>query len=158
MSIALRIRAVLAARVADIRAVGGYATDMGLHVLDSRADPAPADLAIGPAVSVRLGTEEAMERQGGQLRLSREVHVFGWSLAGDDPEATAEALLADIKRAVLRPAEPALTDATGRIGQQLEYARADLLLPDPGEALVTVDVTFTARYFEAYGNPAAAAA
>lgn len=158
MSIALRIRAVLAGRVADIRAADGYATDMGLCVLDSRAEPAAADLVLGPAVSVRLGSEEAVERLGGQLRLSREVRVIGWSLASDDPEATAEALLSDIKRAVLRPAEPALTDAAGRIGQQMEYARADLDLPEPGEALLTVEATFTARYFEAYGNPAAAAA
>ena len=158
MSVGLRIRAALALRLQVIRIAAGYATDAGLRVLDTRAEPAPADLALGPAVSVRLGSEEAVERSGGQLRLLREVQVIGWSLGGDDPEAAAEALLADIKRAVLRADEPALTDTGGRIGQQVEYASAEWDLPAPGEAVVTVEALFHVRYFEGYGNPAAAAA
>lgn len=158
LSIGLRIRSALAARLADIRVSAGYATDMGRRVLDGRAEPSSFDLATGPAVSVRIGTEEMIERSGNQLRLTRETHVIGWSLSGDDMQATAEGLLADIKRAVLHPRADVLTDADGRIGQRIEYVRAEIDTPEAGGDIVIVDATFAVRYFEAYGNPAAAAA
>ena len=152
-SVARRARQAVALRLHDIRTLAGYNTDMGLYVSTGRIAPTADALSVGPAVTVYTPSEEFIEPSGNQQRIALSITVEAFAAYLDDPDTVADDLLADLKTALLRAAQPALTDAEGPIGQRLAYVSADIDLPDPGEQMVMVTVTLRCPYFELYGSP-----
>lgn len=167
MTIAGQIRAALAARLADATIANGYATDLGLHVFSGRPLLAGQDLDTGPSVALTTPKESIRDRSGNQQRIALDVEVQAAAradlpLPADVPTPTspadvADALLGDIKRAVLRDTQLRIETVGAALSMRLEYIEADLDLPDSGEALVSVTVRFGCTYFEKYGDPAATA-
>lgn len=154
MSVAGRARRAVVERLRAIRAVDGYYTDMGLAVIAGRTSLGPADLAVTPVVAVYTPAEEFIDLSGDQHRIGLTITVEAFAVYDQDADTVADDLLSDLKTALLRAEQPALADATGPIGQRLEYVSAGIDLPDPGERLVMVTVTLRCRYFERYGAPA----
>ena len=148
-----RIRDVLVSRLETIRQSAGFNTDLGLNVARGRVAYSRADLEFGPAVNLSTPGEELIDITGLQHRIGLQISIEAFSLYADDPDATADALLADIKDAVLSADEPRLTDDAGPLGQKLEYLSAATDLPDPGELIVQVTAQLRCRYFERYGAP-----
>jgi hypothetical protein len=153
-SVARRARQAVALRLQDIRTLAGYYTDMGLYVHTGRVSFTAEALSVGPAVTVYTPTEEFVDLSGNQHRIALSITVEAFAAYTDDPDTVADDLLADLKTALLREAQPALTDAAGPIGQRLAYVSADIDLPDPGEQMVMVTVLLRCHYFERYGAPA----
>lgn len=160
MSVAARIRTVVATRAQAIRQADGYATDMGLRVLRGISPLAvsAADLDIGPVLVVGAdpdGQERAVQRVGAQLHNDLRLMATALQLTGDAiPQDVADVLLADLKRALLVDPHQGLRDAAGvLLGGPLEYAGSSFDLPGPGEAIVTVEMTLSCRYAEGYGTP-----
>lgn len=152
-AIPARIRDVLVARLQTIRQIAGFNTDLGLAVYRGRGAYALQDLATGPAVNLYATGEEFHAAMGNQQRLALNITVEAFSAFDPDADAVADELLADIKAAVLSAAQPTLTDATGPLGQRLEYVSSAVDLPNPGEQMVSVAVTLRVPYFERYGAP-----
>lgn len=148
-----RIRAALATRLQTIRQSAGFNTDMGLAVYRGRGAYTLQDLETGPALNLYSAGEEFVDRSANQQRLALTVTIEAFSAYTDDADGVADLLLADIKAAVLSADQPTLTDATGPLGQRLEYVSAAVDLPDPGQQMVMVTVTLRIPYFELYGSP-----
>jgi len=111
------------------------------------------DLATGPAVNLYTSGEEYLDASGNQQRQVLAITVEAFSTFDADADAVADALLADIKAAVLRADQPTLTDAAGPLGQRLQYVTSSVDLPDPGERMVCLTVNLRCPYFERYGAP-----
>lgn len=163
MTIAGHVKAALFARLQEATLDNGYATDMGLHAHRGLVRSAEQDLDTGPAVVLTTPEENVRDRSGHQQRITLMIEVVAAARADtplpDDiaapvhPADVADALLGDIKRALLRDTELRIPGPAGTLTQQLEYVSSRAAMPDPGEQLVTVAAVFRCAYFERYGSP-----
>ena len=159
MTIAGRIKAALFARLEQATVANGYATNMGLQAHRGRLVFAAQDLASGPRVGIGppadLPEEASLQRSGSKLRHEMRLLVVAHALDdGAHPMDTADALLADIKKALLLPNVPSVVHDGQQVAEALEYQWAAPEMPGPGEQIVRVVVLFSCRYSEIYGNPA----
>lgn len=168
MTIAGLVRAALAARLVDATVANGYTTDMGLHVHPGRPLLASQDLDTGAAVAITTPSETMRDRTPGlQQRIALDIEVeaaarMDLPLPPDvptpvTPADVADALLGDLKRALLRAEQLRIEDAGATLTMRVEYVSAEVDLPAAGEGIVTVTARFGCTYFERYGNPAATA-
>jgi hypothetical protein len=161
----LNLRAVnaLIARLQGITVAGGYNTNAGARVFHGRRNLEKAQL---PAIVVFEGDETAVNSPGtsgappdgttDSMLVSLTLVVEGYAVAEPTAEGPALSLLkADIKKAALVYDAPSLADVDGLIGK-LAYSGANPLLRPDGSAVEGVQIQFTARLIEGYGNPYAA--
>ena len=158
-SIAKRITLALTAMLQSIVAADGYHTDAGLRVYRGRAVMGPDDLAEGPLVVIgptpERDSEDPVDQQPQKLRheLRLTVTAVMRPESEADPLDTAHNLLADLKRALLRPDTPRPVLAGEVLGEEIRYAGATLTVPEPGEQIVSAAVHLTVRYSERRGDP-----
>lgn len=158
-TIAARIKAVVFERLQQATVANGYATNMGLQVHRGRLAFAAQDLADGPRVGFGPpdGDQEetSVGRTGRKLRHELRLMVAAQDLdASAHPMDTADALLGDIKRALLRPDAQPIVHNGQPLTETLEYLWAAPEMPGPGEQMVRVAALFSCRYSEIYGDPA----
>lgn len=146
-------------RAQAIRVANGYATDMGLRVLYgvSPQTLSPADLEIGPVLIIGPSPDDqetAVQRVGRKLRNDLRVAATALQVMGDEnPLDMADALLADLKAALLSADDAPLRAGDVLLSEAPEYAASRYDLPAPGEQLVTVEMILSCRYAETYGRP-----
>jgi len=154
-TIAARIRAAAAARIAQILPANGYATSMGQRLYHGRMHFAQADLAAGPIAVLHM-PEEATAGDDAescyQVDTSIIVEAHALPADRDHPALTADILLGDIKRAMLRRDDPRLTDPAV-LTDSVRYLRSSQAMPEPGQLAVSVLAEFGVRYSEIYGSP-----
>jgi hypothetical protein len=142
-----RIVAVLRGRLEEIKAAGGYRSDLGDHVYVGRVELAPDDEL--PAATLLPGTPTATA-QGRQINLQWPMTVQALTTADpDDPLGPAEVLLADLKQALFRPADTTL----GGLAVDALYIGESLLDRDEGGQRVGAQVQLAVNYIETYGDP-----
>lgn len=152
-TVAQRVLAALADRLAAIRTADGYNTDAGQHVFQGRIYlDEDTDL---PALSIIENLEQPTTAQvdGPLVRESTPYQVQGL-IACDtrDPLLAGHQLLADIKRAVLRnPAGPEFEELLP--GASLEYTGRQVFQRLESSRFVEVHVLLTITHCEQYGDP-----
>jgi hypothetical protein len=158
-TIAARIKSVLFERLQQATIANGYATNMGLQAHRGRMAFAAQDLADGPRVGIGPPDDDQEEANAGRTgrKLRNELRLLVAAHALDDgphPMDTADALLGDIKRAMLLPDAQPIVHNGQPLTEALEYLWAAPEMPGPGEQIVRVAALFSCRYSEIYGDPA----
>lgn len=143
-----QILEVVLARLRAIAQVDGFSTNAGAAVYLGEAP------ALGPddrdvAIVIGIG-DDAVRYQGEQLYLDLPLEIGALAKADlSAPYLAAEAVLADIKRAM------ELTDRTlgGLVKRQMERSPTRTLPREPGSTAVGVAITYVCPYTEVWGNP-----
>lgn len=156
--IALRAQYAMRTRLRAIDGNAPYNTAAGERVYLSRATVEEADL---PCLILWAGDETAEASSGGgpaagqtqAMRITLDVNVEGHiAAAQSNTGEQLEKIKADIKRALLRYAEPKLTDGLFAIGP-LVYLGASPLPREDGAATEAVQCRFRVTYTEKFGDP-----
>ena len=149
-SIAQRIVSALMARVADILVSGGYATDCGKGV---HWGVRTVGLEMLPCVVVWPEPEIMQSRllAGTPATFSRRVgfEAIHSIQSGIDPGITGERLIADLKVALLGPAD----QTVGGLVEYLELSESSSALKEDGSSMVGGVIYLTAHYIARYGDP-----
>lgn len=133
-------------RLEAITAVDGFQTNAGDAVFLGES------VVIGPeadtAIAVVVGDEESRYVGANVFSvLPIEIHAFARADL-DEPWLAAEAVLADIKRAI------EIEDRTlGGVSRRIERRGTRAIDREPGATVVGISIGYEAAYVEAWGNP-----
>jgi len=152
-----RITTALLARLAQISPANGYATTLGARVFHGRNSFTPGDLSAGPVCILHMPAEQRAGDSGDAgYQIDATIIVEAHILPADplNPAASADLLIGDIKRGMLRSDQLRLADPA-ILTDMLEYQRCEVAMPEPGQIATSVLLEFSARYAERYGDPSA---
>lgn len=160
MSDPIALRAIYAIRT-RLQAIDGnspYNTAAGSNIFISRAT---VDDSVLPCLIIFAGDETAAPSTGegvasGQsqaMRIALDISVEGHiAAAQSNTGEQLEKIKADIKRALLRYAEPTLKDGLFAIGP-IGYVGASPLPREDGDVTESVQCRFRVTYTEKFGDP-----
>jgi len=134
-------------RLALITTAGGYATNIGTHVLRARKKIDPSEL---PAVIIWPGAETPYHKSGA-LFCVMTVKLEGIALFGtEDPSVIAEKILGDLKKCVLATN---WTRTPEYIDGIVYTGGGDSDSPDDGQTTAGAYVSFDVKYQTKLDDP-----
>lgn len=153
MSVRQEIIAEVRSRLGAISVVGGFQTDAGVLVLVGQAPSFGPDDPTA-VISISISDDESFY-QGEKVTvvLPLEVHAL---VKADlaDPYLAAEAVIADIKKAVEKPGGVSDHDLGGlAVPRGLARGVTKAALREPGSEYVAARVEYRITYAEMWGNP-----
>lgn len=135
-------------RLEAIQIDDGFQTNAGSQLFMGEA-PTLGEDDPDVAIAIVVGDDNP-SYQGEQTMLAMPVMVQAIAKADlDDPYVAAEAVLADIKKAV------ELADRTldGLVRRQIQRGATRTLPREPGSTTVGIGITYVAPYTELWGTP-----
>ncbi len=152
-----RAIAAIVARLEEVTRDNGCATDAGAHVIVGETPTLGPD--DPPAVFAVVVQEDSHRFQGEHVVSTLPLEIQALLPAGsEDPWLAAEAMVADVKRAVELREEDLAVDDRRRFGNAVQrdgLARGNTrAAPRPeGSSYVGIGITYEMQIRETWGNP-----
>ena len=146
MSIASDIAEEIAARVADISALNGYATNLGARVYRGKRR---LDESAIPCAVIVEDDDTPIDEQRGRAKIEAHYMIEGHATCDpDNPNDTAHLIITDLKKAIFSP------DAGfgGRV-RDLRYLGRNISPRDDGASTVAASIEIALTYVEDLANP-----
>jgi len=146
MSIANDFALGLTARIQQIRQINGFETDIGAHVFRGRRVPDEDKL---PCAIVVEGEDRPADEQRGRVKIEARYQIEGHCQCDpDNPNDVANAMVADIKRAVFS-GDPTF----GKIIRDLRYGGRTINPREDGLSFVSASVEIVVTWAETLSAP-----
>lgn len=148
MSIANDIALAISARIATIKKVNGFSTDIGLKVMRGRKRLDPTML---PCAVLIERDDQVLDSRPGQVKVSQPFIIEGHAACDpDNPNDVGHQIIADIKKALFGEK---FTYASGKQVVDVKYKGRSIAPREDGIEVVGAAVEVVVEFVEQLSNP-----